>query len=227
MARGGTLAAASICALGVLAGCGGGGGSSSDPTTVVTQATTAPVNPAIQGALLGVADVPGTAPAPAGRRLEVSACFPGNPAGALRNQNQVPGPTIGILQGRVQRSYTSRAVEAGPKQTAAYVATFASPAGAACVTGVIKAAISAQLGPKVDSTGLTSTVKTVPIADAGAVLSVKGSLKVNGQSVPAGSDLVVFSKGQVAVMVLASAVGGGTVPGQAVDLTRRIAGRLP
>jgi len=192
-------------------------------------ATTSPVavNPALKGSLLGVADVPGTAVSPAAPRLDLGTCFPGNPAGIAANPNQVPGPTVGIVQGRVQRSYSSRAVEVGPKQAAAYVTTFASAAGSTCVTTVIKTAISAQLGPKVDSSGLTGTAKAVAIADAGAVLSVKGNLKVNGTSVPAGSELVVFHKGQVVVTISARAVGGGTVANQAVDLARKVAARLP
>jgi len=194
-----------------------------------TAATRPPVvvNPALKVALLGAADLPGAVVGPAGRKVDLTACFPGNPAGAAENQNQAIGPAVGIVQGRVQRTYTSRAVEVGPKQAAAFVATFASAAGSACVTTVIKTAISGPLSPKVDSSGLSGTVKPAPIADAGAVLTVKGNLKVNGTSVPVASDVAVFHKGQVVVMVTANAAGGATVANQAVDLARKIAGRLP
>jgi hypothetical protein len=174
-----------------------------------------------------VADIPGSARAPAAKETEIGACFPGNPVAAKGNPNQAVGPALAVASGKVQRTYSSSATDAGPKQAAAYVATFASPAGSACLVSAIKTAIGARAGAKADAAGLTGGVKALAVADGGAILSVKGTLKVNGSSVPAAVDLVAFHKGQVVVLLSAGALGGGAVPGQAADLARRLAGRLP
>lgn len=223
------IAVASLSAIAGLAGCGGGG-SSSDSTTVASgPATTSPVKAAeaFRGALLDVTDVPGATPAPPARSTDFAACFPGNPVGAMNNPNVVVGRSLGIVQGRVQRSYGSSVIVAGPKQAAAYVATFASAAGSACLVNAIKKAVSAQSATKADPSALTGTVKAAAVGDAGAVLAVKGNLKVNGSASPAAFDLLAFHKGPVVVVLFAVASGGAAVPGQIVGLAQKVAGRLP
>lgn len=174
-----------------------------------------------------MADLPGSARAPAAKETDIGSCFPGNPVAAKGNPNQAVGPTLRIVQGRVQRTYSSSATDAGPKQAADYVATFSSPAGSACLINAIKTAIGSRAGPKTDAAGLTGSVKPLAVADGGAVLAVRGNLKVNGSPLPAAVELVVFRKGQVVVLVSAGAIGGPIVANQAADLARRLAGRLP
>jgi len=195
--------------------------------TAQATTTTAKNAAALRAALLTAADVPGTIPGPAAKETDLGPCFAGNPVSVKSNPNEVVGPSLGIVQGRVRRSFESNATEAGPKQAAAYVATFSSPAGSACVIDAIKKAISSQSGPKADASGMAGSVKAVAIADGGAVLAVKGSVKVNGAPAPAALDLVVFRKGQVVVLVSAGAFGGTTTPNQAVELARKVNGRLP
>ena len=182
---------------------------------------------ALRGALLTAADVPGAAPGPMEKATDVSSCFPGNPVGARNNPNEVAVPTLGIVQGRLQRTYRSSAIGAGPEQASGYVATFASPAGTACLINVIKAVIASRSKAGVDPSGLSGAVKPVAVADGGALLTVKGNLRSKGASTPAAFDLLVFRKGNLVIVVSAIVLGGAPVPGQAQELAQKIAVRLP
>jgi len=160
---------------------------------------------ALTAALLSPADVPeSTSSAASPDRADISACFPGNPLGSTANPTEVQGPdlSLGDASG-VQRQYSSSARKATPEQAAAFVSTFASPTGSACALDAYKAAINNDpKPPKFDAASLTGPTTTAAVGDGGAVLSVGGSLTVVN-------------------------LGGPRLPGQAVDLATRIAGRLP
>lgn len=212
----------------LVAGCG------SDPEPPPPTTTSSPAPPltakapaSLLAALLTAADVPAAKPAAAARKTDFSACFPGNPLGLQNNPNEVVGPHLALVQGKVERTYGSSATQVGPRQAAAYVATFASPEGSACMVKAIKAALGSGPGETTDASGLTGSVKTASIAEGGAVLTVKGNLKVDGATVPLTFDLVTFHAGPLMVLVSTSSLRGPAVSGQAVELGKRIAGRLP
>jgi len=224
------VVAGAMATIAILGGCGGDNSKPPSVSTTTVAATPATPKPTqgIRPALLSAPDIPGTTPTMSGKTTDVSACFPGNPLGARFDPDEVVGPDLGIAQGRVQRTYSSSARLGGPRQAAAYIDTVVSAAGTACLTNLIKAAIGDQAGPpKADAAGLSGTAKPAAVADGGVVLAIRGSLKVGGAAVPLAFDLLAFHKGGLLVLVSASALRGANVPGQAVALGNKVAGRLP
>jgi len=224
-------------------GCGGGQPSSGVPTssssllpttaasttTTLPATTTSPRSAASLGAaLLTAADVPGATPTPATPGdLDLSPCFPGNPLGARVDPSEVDGPDLELVQGRIQREYSSRARQSTPEQAAAFVATVGSPAGSACVLNALKASIGSDPPPpRIDAAGLAGVVTPVDIGEGAALVALNGSLTSDGAPTPAGFELLAFRKGPVVVVLLASAVQGPSLPGQAIGLALSIARRL-
>lgn len=221
------MGAAVASAVALLGGCGGEPEPPPPQAATVTTPPTVRALAAVKAALLSPADIPGSKPVANAGKTDVSTCFPDNPLGMPSNPFEVVGPDLSLVQGKVERTYGSSATQAGPKQAAAYVATFASPTGSACLINVIKTAIAGRQGSKTDASALTGTVKPAAVGEAGALLSVRGNLKVSGASVPLAFDLLTFHVGSLMVLVSASALRGPAVANQAVDLGKKVASRLP
>jgi len=183
----------------------------------------------LKAALLTPADVPGATLDPeSSAGLDASACFPGNPLGARTYPDEVDSRDLEVIQGKLLRTFASNARPATPAQAKEFVQVSATPGGSACLISAIKAFLSSDpKPPKVDPSGLTGTATSEAIADGGAVLAVRGNLISQGRKLKVEADTVVFSKGAVLISVDTGAIDGSVVPGQALDLARRIAGRLP
>lgn len=238
-----TTFAAALTVLVILGGCGSDSPSSAPSksaaaptaTTVATTTTTLKPPGAIKAALLTPTDVRGAkvaAPLPDSEDDELSACFPGNPIGARGDPNEVMGPDLELTQGRIDRTYGSVASQATPEQAASYVATIISPAGSACLLDLFKRAITAEARADpnpvpLDASGMTATSSAVAVADGGASFTINGLVKGAGKPFRLSVEAVTFRKGGVVVVVDVGAIGGTTVPGQALELARKVAGRLP
>jgi len=227
--------AASLLALTTLGACGGFTSTEPDttkaPASTLPATTTTTLSPAVlKAALLGPADVPGskvsTSPPSKDDAANFNACFPGNPNDV---SNEVSGPDLELTQRLVGRSYGSSVQTGTPGEAAAFVTTFASPAGAACVLAATKKSIADDpTPPKADGSSLTASTKAVAIADGGAVMTQKGNLVFDDKKVVAVEvELVTFRKGGVVVVVDVEAFMGPLVPGQGVALAQKIASRLP
>jgi len=229
--------AASLSALVLLGGCGSEKRTSlpSPPPIPSSTTTTSASTPgtrtveALTAALLSPADVPGSTPSPASASsADISACFPGNPIAVKPNPTEVNAPELSLTDASgVERQFKSSARQATPEQAAAFVRTFASPTGSACALEAFKSAITNSPDPpKVDASGLTGAVTTATVADGGALLALSGNLSSETSTVPAEIDLLVFQKGGIVVSISAAALNGSRVPGQALELARKVAGRL-
>lgn len=203
---------------------------------MATTTTVAKSPAALKAALLTPADVRGSkvaAPTPGDDQDDdLSACFPGNPLGVKTDPNEVASPSLELTQSRIERTYDSAARQGTPEQAAMFVATVLSPAGSPCLLNSFKTAITdggrADPNPvTIDASGLTATSTDVAVADGGAVLTTKGVLKVAGKRIPLTGETLFFRKGGVLVLVDVGAIGGSTAPGEAVELARKVAGRLP
>lgn len=230
-----TLAIASLAALALLAGCRGDGTPSSGATTTSRGATTTtvavrspPLSPeALKATLLQPTDVPGTtATAPEQQDADLSACFPGNPLGAKTDPTEADGPELNRIEGDVRRNYSSTTRVAAPDQVKAFVTTFGSASGAACVVNAIKAVLGAPPNP-VDVSGLTGQVAPAAVGDGGAQLAITGNVVAQGKTIPLTFDVLVFSKGSSVVFLYVGALGGPPLPGQTLELAGKIAGRFP
>jgi hypothetical protein len=228
-----TIAAASLTALALLAGCGSSDKSSTPSTTGTTvppSTTTTKSVASLKTALLTPADVPGSTgsdPTP-GNDTDLSACFPGNPIGVKTDPNEVSGPDLALSEpSGAQHQFSSSARQASPQQATDYVNTFASPSGSACALNGFKAGLSNDpKGPKLDASGLSGTATTAAVGDGGTVLALTGNVIVDGNTVPAAIDIVVFHKASVVVLILAGTFAGPPTPGLGVELANKVAGRL-
>ncbi len=234
--------AAALSALAVLGACGGA--SPQEPlttvatrptttlrttTTVATTTTTLPKPPEVlKAALLTPADVPGTTASPAVPEADdPTACFPGNPLAVKTDPSEVLGADLEVNQGGNVRGYGSSYRQATPERASAYVAAFATPAGSACRLGTFKASLNADPEPpKVDASGLTGSAVPVDVADGGAVLTVAGDVISQDGPMSVGFELLVFRKGGAVFFLKAEASRGPVVPGQSVELARKMASRL-
>lgn len=177
-------------------------------------------------ALLRLEDVPGSVPSPlTPGELDLSACFPDNPLGARAEPNQVTGLSLQRNDGTVVRQYRAWARQGPAEQAEALVATLASPSGSICVVDTYKRVLGQGVA-KVDTSGVTGTGKAAAVGDGGAVVGLGGQLTGDAPPVQIGLDLVVFHKGTVVVFLVAAALRGATVPGEALEVARKIDGRL-
>jgi len=225
-----SIFAATLTALALLAGCGDDGGSSSPSTTAGGASPSTKSADAIKAALLTPADVPGSTVSTSASSddADFSACFPGNPLGGKAFPNEVEVPELELSDGAVQRQYSSGARQATEAQAREFVTTFGSESGSQCVLNAFKSFISNDPSPpQLDPSGLTAKVSDVPVADDGALLNISGNLTSGAQATPIAVDLLAFRKGGIVVLMSAGAVQGPLVPGQAVQLAQKIAGRLP
>lgn len=229
------VAVAVVVAAAVLGGCSGGG-SSPSPTTAPTPgsgapATAAPAPPVdtLKGALLVPDDVPGSRPAASqAKDFDYSACFPGNPLGAVSYPGEVESTDLEVLQGGVRRTFSSAVRPATAEQATEFLATLSSAAGSACVVDALKKGIAGGgPTPAVDASSLTGTASTADVADGASVLSIGGNLTTATATVPAAFNLVFFRKGSLLGVVTVGGVGGPGVPDQAVELAQKVASRLP
>lgn len=222
-----------LVGLAVLCSCGNGEQPAQPSTTAIAVTTSTTASPErLRAALLVAGDVPGSKPTPDSADpadvVDLSACFPGNPMGARSVPNEVQTPDLALIEGRVERNYTSAAWQGPPDQARAYVETFSSSAGSICVLNEFKSFLTAgSAGAEADSFGLSGTVTNVAIGDRGALLPISGGFRNGKTSVQLGFDLLVFQKGPVLVFLIAGSFQGPTTPGQAVELARKIFGRLP
>ena len=232
-----TVAVASLTALALLAGCGGDDTSSTTPTSggagVTTSSSVAPTTAttsspeALMTSLLQPDDVPGaTATKPEQQDADLSACFPGNPIGAKTDPSEVDSPEFNLIEGEVRRNYSSTTRVATPEQVKAFVTTFGSASGSGCVLTAIKAVLGAPPNP-VDVSGLTGSASPAAVADGGAQLAITGDVVAGGKTIPLTVDVLVFQKGSAVVFLYVAALGGPPLPGQTLELARKIAGRLP
>lgn len=231
----------SLTALALLGGCASDKTSTVTAPTVTTTAgsgtttSTAPATTAttkgaaaVKEALLTPADIPGsTVSTSPSSDSDFSGCFPGNPLGVKTDPNEVKGPDLELVDGTVQRQYGSSARAATTEQATAFVTTFGTQAGSACVLQAFKSSLAndpstASLNPS----GLMGSVKTAAVADGGAVLTVAGSLVGPDGPVPVSIDLLAFRKGSTVILLSAGAVLGAAVPNQSVELAQKVAGRL-
>lgn len=218
--------AVSLSALVLLAGCKADEAKVSSTSLLATSTTVS--SAVLKAALLMPADVPGsTVSTTPPDDLDVSACFPGNPLGAKGDPAQVASPDLELTKGKTDLTYSSSARSATVEQATSFVTTFRSPAGSACVLSVVKSVINDPNPPKVDASGLTGTPSDAAVADGGALLAVRGNIKGRAGGFPVDAEMVAFRKGSVVVLLSAGALGGPKVPGQALALAQKIAGRLP
>ena len=241
-----TWTVVAAAALALVAGCGGGDSETSasttavasgapsttaEVTTTVPATTTTKAAESLKAALLTPADVPGSTAATttsAQQDFDLSTCIPGNSFATKTDPTEVKNPGLELTVGGVNRQYGAKARQGSPEQAQAFVTAFGSPAGAACVLDAFKRLVSEDPDPpKIDASDLSGTGSTAAVGDGGGMLSLSGQLKVGTETVATEADLLVFQKGSVVVFVSASAVGGAKVPGQAVDLAKKINGRLP
>jgi hypothetical protein len=235
------ITAVSLTALALLAGCGGDKtstvtaptattASGSGTTTSTAPATTATTRgaAALKAALLTAADVPGsTVSTSTSTDSDFSGCFPGNPLGVKTDPNEVKGPDLELVDGTVQRQYGSSARGATTEQATAFVTTFATQAGSACVLQAFKSSITSDpTTSTLDPSGLTGSGKNAAVADGGAVLTVAGNLVGPDGPVPVSIDLLAFRKGSTVILLSVGAVQGPPVPNQSIELAQKIAGRL-
>ena len=223
-----TIAALALAALALLAGCNDAGfsptTSTSAPATTKMTASTTKFTEALKAALLTPADVPGaTVVASPSEDFDLSACAPDNPFAARTDPTEVKNTGLELKDGAVNRQYSSKAREGTPEQAKALVAAFS----ATCVVDSFKKLLSLTPPPSFDTSGLTGTAATAAVADGGGVVSIAGPLKKGRDEVSIVVDLLVFQKGSFVVFVSASAVDGPMVPGQSLELARKIESRLP
>ncbi len=237
------IAAAALAAALLLGACGGGDPASSPstttggagttasgaaPTTTVAATTSTTRSPeSLKAALLQPGDLPGATSSPAEPSdSDLSACFPGNPLGSKSDPGEVDSPDFELTRGTVSRNYASAARVATSEQASAFVSTFASATGSACVVKQVKAFLAEPPDP-IDASGLSGQATTVSVADLGANLRISGSVGPGGQSGRLVLEVIAFHKGPVVVLLFVGAFGGDVIGGQGVELARKIAGRLP
>lgn len=234
-----TAAVAALTAFALVAGCADDKTSTvtaptaagSATTTSVAASTTATTEVSaadLKAALLTPDDLPGatvsTAPS---SDFDLATCVQGNSFAVKTDPSEVKGPGLELADGDISRSYGSKARRGTPDQAKAFVTAFGSAAGSSCVLEAFKSRLSADpTPPKVDVSGLTGTAATAAVADGGSSLSIKGTISAGTQVVPVDTELLVFQRGALVVYVSAGASGGAKIPGQALELAQKIAGRL-
>ena len=228
---------ATLASLALAGGCSGESSSGRVTTTTspavatttagATSATSSP--DVVKAALLTTADVPGSQIGlSAQQNFDFSTCFPDSPFATRADPTEVKYPGLQLTEGTVNRQYGSKFRQGTPLQAKAFVTAVASPAGSACMVDAFKRSVNEETStPKIDASALSGTGSSVAVADGGGLLSVSGQLKVGTDALFTEADLLVFQKGGVVVYVSASGIGGPKVPGQAVELAQKIAGRLP
>ena len=219
----------------VAAGCGEAPPTGPAATTAGVTTTTLPSKAVLKAALLGPVDLPGsiaaegTADVVATSSADPASCAGMDEEGAAAaDAMDVTGPDLELHDGQVLRFYSSTAGRGSLEEVTGFITQLTSPSGITCGVDVIKATMSGDVdGVKIDASGLSGTGSAVPVGDGAGIIRIRGKLKVQRQRVPVGADVIVFRKGNVAVMVMAFAARGEVVEGQAVELAQRIAGRLP
>jgi hypothetical protein len=222
----------------VLSGCGGDDDPSAAPTTTSPVTTAAQTSTtagppttfatrsadALKAALLTPADVPGSkALTGLPADVDLSSCVPNNPLAAKSDPNEVKAPGIQNIDAGGQRRYVVKVRQASPEQAKAFVATWATPAGSACITEVHKAGLKST-SAKADVSGLKGSGTTASVGDAGAVVTITGRVTGDGAPADVKIDLLVFQKG--AAVVFLSVLGGPSGGAETLDLARKVAGRL-
>lgn len=233
-----TLSAVAVAALSVfvvLGGCSGDDppppgaattgppapGSGAATTTAAPGASTTLSMDALKAALLTPADVPGSTPlASAPLDIDLSTCFPDNPLGARTDPAEIKAPGLQLGEGANLRRYAVRVRRATVEQARSLVASWATPAASSCVTDAYKVGLNTAASGKADVSGLTGTGSTAPVGDGGALISIVGVVP----PVQLGIDLLAFQKGSAVVFL--SVLGGSSDPALAIDLARKVDGRL-
>jgi hypothetical protein len=207
----------SLAIAALLAGCG----SDDDETSAKSPEE-------LKAALLTPADIPGSSVSTSpSTDADFATCFPGNPLGGKDFPGEVDGPDLELTEGQVQRQYSSGLRQATKDQAESFVTTFASEQGSQCVLNSFKSFISSDPSPpKLDPTRLTGKVADASVADDAAVLTISGNLTAGTQSIPIAIELLAFRKGSSVVLMSAGAVQGPAKPGEAVELAKKVAGRL-
>jgi hypothetical protein len=230
------LAAAALVGLALLPGCGAIERPQQPAADGVVTSTTVPSAAVLKAALLSDVDVPGSTPAPppesgsSGSGIDdITSCTELGASGdGAEDPNEVVGPDLQLSMGGTTFTYGSSATIGPAEEVAGFISTLATGGANACMLDAFKAGLMAIQGsPKVDLSGLSVNAWPVEIADGGAILGIKGSLKVAGRQFRLGLNLGVFRRGQVLVTVMVVAAAGEVVSGETDALARRIAGRLP
>ncbi len=214
---------AALSTLVVLSGCGSGEPVAQAPVTTSTTLSAA----ALRAALLNLADVPGSKAATDTDEPEVSdygACFKDHPLGANSHPTELAGPDLEVTERKVERGYSSTIRRGAPEEVRAYVNAVTQPTATTCLNETITTFFKTNSIP---ATGVTGSVKPLPIADGGALYTSTGSLGAGRSKQRFETHTVVFAKRGMLVTIDAGSFGGPLAPDQTVELARRVAARLP